>query len=363
MSDAKSTGVKGFFERKNLHISPKVYFIDAMGAMAFGLFASLLIGTIFNTLAGWTDIAFFATMAIFAKAATGPAIGVAVAHTLKAPPLVLYTCAAVGFAGYCYNGAEVNVASIATGSGNPVGAFVAVLVACELGKVISKETKLDIILTPVVTLASGTAVAVWLAPWLGKLMTAIGNIVTTAMNEQPLLMSIAVSVIVGILLTLPISSAAICAAIGISGLAGGAAAAGCCAQMVGFAVMSFSDNGWSGITAQGIGTSMLQMPNIVRRPWVWLPPIIVSAVNGPIATLVFGLECTGVNAGMGTCGFVGPLGILQAMKDSGNLSWWAYVGILTVCFVIPAVLTPIVAVPFRKLDIIREGDLKLEKGM
>ena len=359
MSDANSTGIRGFFQRKNLNISARVYFIDAMGAMAFGLFASLLIGTIFNTLSGWTDIAFFTTMALFAKAATGPAIGVAVAHTLKAPPLVLYTCAAVGFAGYCYNGSAVDVSTIATGGGNPLGAFAAVLVACELGKVISKETRLDIILTPVVTLASGTAVAVWLAPWLGKLMTSVGNLVTSAMEKEPFLMSIAVSVIVGILLTLPISSAAICAAIGISGLAGGAAAAGCCAQMVGFAVMSFADNGWSGVAAQGLGTSMLQMPNIVRRPPVWLPPIIVSAVTGPVATLVFSLECTGVNAGMGTCGLVGPLGILQASTPS----WWTYIGIITVCFVLPAVLTPIVALPFRKLDIIREGDLKLEKGM
>lgn len=353
-----NNGAKGFFERKNLHISAKVYFIDAMGAMAFGLFASLLIGTIFNTLSGWTDLEFFSIMATFAKAATGAAIGVAVAHTLKAPPLVLYTCAAVGLAGYCYGAGITDVASIATGSGNPLGAFAAVLVACEAGKVVSKETRIDIILTPTVTLAAGTAVAIWLAPWLGKLMTYIGNVITEAMTKEPLIMSIAVSVIVGILLTLPISSAAICAAIGISGLAGGAAAAGCCAQMVGFAVMSFSDNGWSGLAAQGLGTSMLQMPNIVRRPWVWLPPIIVSAITGPIATLVFGLECTGVNAGMGTCGFVGPLGILQASEQS----WWTYIGILAVCFVLPAVLTPAVAVPFRKLDLIREGDLKLEKG-
>ncbi len=359
MSEAKSTGVKGFLERKNLNISLKVYFIDAMGAMAFGLFASLLIGTIFNTLSGWTGIAFFATMALFAKAATGAAIGVAVAHTLKAPPLVLYCCAAVGLAGYCYGAGITEIEKIATGSGNPLGAFAAVLAACELGKLISKETRLDIILTPTVTIASGTAVAVWLAPWLGKLMTSIGNIITDAMAKEPLLMSIAVSVIVGILLTLPISSAAICAAIGISGLAGGAAAAGCCAQMIGFAVMSFSDNGWSGVAAQGIGTSMLQMPNIVRRPLVWLPPIIVSAITGPVATLVFSLECTGVNAGMGTCGFVGPLGILQASTQS----WWTYIGIVVVCFVLPAVLTPLVALPFRKLDIIREGDLKLEKGM
>lgn len=358
MSENGSNGVKGFFERKNLNISAKVYFIDAMGAMAFGLFASLLIGTIFNTLSNWTGIEFFATMAMFAKAATGAAIGVAVAHTLKAPPLVLYTCAAVGLAGYCYAGGAVEVASIASGSGNPLGAFVTVLVACELGKLISKETRLDIILTPTVTLAAGTAVAVWIAPWLGRLMNAIGSLITDAMAKEPLIMSIAVSVIVGMLLTLPISSAAICAAIGISGLAGGAATAGCCAQMVGFAVMSFADNGWSGLAAQGIGTSMLQMPNIVRRPLVWLPPIIVSAITGPIATMVFGLECVGVNAGMGTCGFVGPLGLLQASTQS----WWTYLGIILVCFVLPAMLTPLVAVPFRKLDIIREGDLKLEAG-
>lgn len=360
MSETKSApgGVRGFLERKNLNISPKVYFIDAMGAMAFGLFASLLVGTILGTLYGWTEVKFFDTMATFAKASTGAAIGIAVAYTLKAPSLVLYSCCAVGFAGYCYTDEIIDAAGLVAGKGNPLGAFVAVLVACELGKLISKETKIDIILTPLVTLTAGSLIAVWLAPWLGRLMTAIGELITKAMAEQPLLMSIAVSVMVGMLLTLPISSAAICASIGIAGIAGGAAAVGCCAQMVGFAVMSFSDNRWSGLVAQGLGTSMLQMPNIIKRPLVWLPPIIVSAITGPVAALVFELECTGVSAGMGTCGLVGPLGIIT----SSSQTWWSYIGIIVCCFVLPAVLTPIVAVPLRKLDIIREGDLRLEKG-
>lgn len=345
MENKQKTGIRGFLDRKNLNFSAKVYFLDAMGAMAFGLFASLLIGTIFSTVADWTKVEFFATMAGYAKDVTGAAIGVAIAYTLKAPPLVLYTCAAVGMA--------------ANGEGGPLGAYIAVIVACELGKLISKETKLDIILTPTVTLVAGSAVAVWIAPYIGKLMTLIGELIKTAMQEQTLLMSIAVSVIVGILLTLPISSAAICAAIGIAGLAGGAATAGCCAQMVGFAVMSFRDNKWSGLVAQGLGTSMLQMPNIIRRPFVWFPPIIVSAITGPIATMLFQLENTGVSAGMGTCGLVGPLGVITSMP---NMTWWNYLGLALVCVVLPAVLTPIIAIPFRKLDLIRDGDLLLDKG-
>ena len=363
MADNRSTGIKGFFERKNLNISPKLYFVDAMGAMAFGLFASLLIGTIFNTLSNWTDIEFFSTMSVFAKAATGAAIGIAVAHTLKAPPLVLYTCAAVGLAGYCYGAGITDVASIASGSGNPLGAYVAVLVACELGKVVSKETRLDIILTPIVTLAAGTGIAIWLAPWLGKLMNSIGALITDAMAKEPLLMSIAVSVIVGILLTLPISSAAICAAIGISGLAGGAAAAGCCAQMVGFAVMSFRENRWGGLVAQGLGTSMLQMPNIIKNPRIWIPPTLASAITGPLATCLFKLEMNGaaVSSGMGTCGLVGQIGVYTGWVNSGKvITAFDWIGLVLICFVLPAILTWVFSLVLRKWGWIKENDLKLD---
>ncbi|MBE6754161.1 MAG: PTS sugar transporter subunit IIC [Ruminococcaceae bacterium] len=334
-----------YLRSKEIYLSPRIYFIDALGAMAFGLFASLLIGTIFGTIYDWTDIAFFGTMADYAKKATGAALGLSIAYSLRCPPLVLYTCAAVGFAG--------------NDLGGPVGAYCAVLIAAELGKLISKETKVDIILTPAVTLASGVAMATWVGPYINKLMVAFGNLIMTTTEMHPLLMGALVAVLVGIALTLPISSAAICIMLGLTGLAGGAATAGCCAQMVGFAIMSFSDNGWGGIAAQGLGTSMLQMPNIVRRPIVWLPPILTSAVTGMLATTVFRLENIPAGAGMGTCGLVGPLGVLTAMPD-GGLRMWS--GIIVICFVLPALLTPLFAWPLRKLGLIREGDLLLDTG-
>lgn len=352
---------QSFLARKGVIISPKVYFVDAMSGMAQGLFASLLMGTILSTAAtyvGLINAAFFRTLADFlsaigttASSVTGAAIGVGVASALKAPMLVVACSAAIGqFANGFGN---------ATYSAGPLGVFVAVLVACELGKLVSKETKVDILVTPLVTLASGYTVGYFTCPYIAYAMNYLGSFINEATKLHPFTMGIIVSVVVGIVLTLPISSAAICAAIGISGLAGGAALAGCCAQMVGFAVSSYRENRMGGIVSQGLGTSMLQMPNIMRHPLIWLPPTLASAITGPIATMVFGLECTGVAAGMGTCGLVGPIGAVSAMTASGSLDAMAWVGIVLVCFLLPAVLSLIFSEGMRRLGLIKSGDMAL----
>ncbi len=338
----EKTGFQGFLERKNIHFTVKTYLIDALGAMAFGLFASLLIGTIFATLGEKTGITLFLTIADYAKGATGAALGVSIAPALSAPQLVLLSAATVGIAGNALGG--------------PVGALVASIVAVELGKMVSKETRVDILVTPGVTIIAGVLVAQFVGPGVSAFMTGFGNLVKTATELQPFFMGILVSALIGIALTLPISSAAICIMLGLSGLAGGAATAGCCAQMVGFAVLSFRENGVGGLLAQGLGTSMLQMGNIVRNPRIWLPPTLASMVTGPIATMVFRLENIPAGAGMGTCGLVGPIGIYTAM--GGGSSMW--LGILFVCFLLPAVLSLIFGDILRKLGWFREGDLKLD---
>ncbi len=342
-----------FLKKKDINLSLKTYFIDSMGAMALGLFASLLIGTILKTLGEQLNVAFLVEVAGFATAATGMAIGVAVASSLKAPPLVMYSCAVVGTIGYSL-GAQIS--DSLTYTAGPAGAFFAVIFACEFGKLVSKETKVDIIVTPVVTILTGYGIAKLCCPAIAYCMYYLGDFVNTATEIEPFLMGIIISVVVGIILTLPISSAAICAMIGITGLAGGAAAVGCCAQMVGFAVISFRENKWSGLVAQGLGTSMLQMGNICRRPLIWIPPTLAAAITGPISTMVFKLECTGAAAGMGTCGLVGPIGILSDMQ--GGASMW--IGILALCIVMPAVLSLIFSEIMRKVGWIKEGDLKLD---
>lgn len=334
--------IKAFFTRKNIRISAKTYFVDAMGAMALGLFASLLIGTILGTLGERLSWPILVQIAGYAKSATGPALGFAIAYALKAPTLVLLSAAAVGFAGNTLGG--------------PVGAFLAVIVGTEFGKAVSKETHVDILVTPAVTILCGSLVAVFVGPAVSALMKGLGEVIMRATELEPVWMGIVVSVIVGMVLTLPISSAALCVMLELGGIAAGAATAGCCAQMVGFAVMSFSENRWSGLVSQGLGTSMLQMGNIVRRPAVWIPPTLAAAVTGPLASAVFGLESIPTAAGMGTCGLVGPLGILAAMEPTAGM----WIGLLLVCFVLPAVLTPLFAWPLRKIGWIREGDLKLE---
>lgn len=338
----EQTGVKAFLKRKNVNITVQTYLIDALGAMAFGLFASLLIGTIFATLGDKTQIQAFIVIADYAKSATGAALGVAIAYALKAPQLVLFSAATVGIAGNALGG--------------PVGALVATIVATELGKIVSKETRVDILVTTGVTIISGVLIAQFVGPGVAAFMDAFGMMVKTATEMQPFFMGILVSALIGIALTLPISSAAICIALTLDGLAGGAATAGCCAQMVGFAVLSFRENGVGGLLAQGLGTSMLQMGNIVKNPKIWIPPTLASMVTGPIATVVFQMTNIHTASGMGTCGLVGPIGVYTSMGGGANM-WLA---ILLVCFVLPAVLTWIFGEVCRKLGWIKDGDLKLD---
>ena len=290
-----------FLKRKDIIISGKRYGIDALGAMAQGLFCSLLLGTIINTIGVQLHISALSqtvatiggikyTVGGLAMAMGGPAMACAIGYALAAPPLVLFSLITVGFASNALGGA-----------GGPLAVLFVAIIAAECGKAVSKETKVDILVTPSVTIGIGIALSWLIAPALGNAAMKMGDIIMWATELQPLLMGIIVAVVVGIALTLPISSAAICAALGLTGLAGGAALAGCCAQMVGFAVASYEDNGVGGLVSQGVGTSMLQMGNIVRNPRIWIAPTIASAITGPIATCVFHLKMNGtaIASGMG----------------------------------------------------------------
>ena len=352
---------KEFLKKKNINISAKTYFVDAMSGMAQGLFASLLVGTILSTISkyvGMIDGAFFARFAHFlskagtmSSAISGAAIGVGIAAALNAPMLVMACAAAVGYFANAYPGQPY--------AAGPLGVFIAVIIAVEFGKAISKETKVDILVTPLVTLGTGYLIAYLTCPAIAVAMDKLGSFINMATTLHPFAMGIVISVVVGIILTLPISSAAICASIGIAGIAGGAALAGCCAQMVGFAVASFRENKWGGIVSQGLGTSMLQMPNIVRHPLIWIPATLAAAITGPLATVVFKLECSKVSAGMGTCGLVGPIGCFSDMSASGTLDAKAWVGMLVVCIVAPAVLSLVFSEIMRKIGWIKPNDMKL----
>lgn len=349
--------VKAFLKRKNIELSVKRYLIDALGAMAQGLFASLLIGTIISTLGTQLGIEILVMVGTYAKAAVGPAMAVAIGYALQASPLVLFSLAAVGAA-----------ANELGGAGGPLAVLVVTIFAAEFGKAVSKETKIDIIVTPFVTVFVGVCLSIWWAPGIGTAASAVGNAIMWATELQPFFMGIIVSVVVGIALTLPISSAAICAALGLTGLAGGAALAGCCAQMVGFAVLSFRENKWGGLFAQGIGTSMLQMGNIVKNPRIWLPAILTSAITGPIATCVFRLQMNGaaVSAGMGTCGLVGQIGVYTgwiADIDAGTkaaVTAMDWAGLVLVSFILPGLLCFLFGKLFRRIGWIKEGDLTLD---
>jgi uncharacterized membrane protein len=349
--------VSAFLKRKNVLFSAKRYGIDAMGAMAQGLFASLLIGTIIKTLGQQLNVQFLIDAGNFAQQVAGPAMAVSIGAALSAPQLVLYSLIAVGMA-----------ANKLGGAGGPLAVYFITIVASECGKIVSKETKVDILVTPAVTILVGVGLSVLCAPAIGAAASSVGDFIKWATNLQPLLMGILVSVVVGMALTLPISSAAICAALSLTGLAGGAAVAGCCAQMVGFAVMSFRENGVGGLVSQGLGTSMLQMPNIIRNPRVWIPPTLASAITGPIATCLFHLEMNGpaVSSGMGTCGLVGQIGVYTGwLNDIAAGTKTAilpmdWVGLILICFVLPAVLTLLFAFFLRKWGWIKDGDLKLQ---
>ena len=353
--------MKEFLKRKNIEVSAKRYGIDALGAMAQGLFCSLLIGPIIKTLGQQMSIQYLIDIGTYAAAVAGPAMAVAIGYALKADPMVLFSLAAVGWA-----------ANIEGGAGGPLAVLVIAIIAAECGKMVSKETKVDILVTPGVTILVGVSLAKLIAPAIGGAANAFGNFIMLTTELQPFFMGIAVSVLMGIALTLPISSAAICASLGLVGLAGGAAVAGCCAQMVGFAVMSFKENRWGGLVSQGIGTSMLQMPNIVRNPRIWIPPILASAITGPIATCVCGLQMNGapVNSGMGTCGLCGQIGVwtgwLSPVEKAVEMGATAitpaamdWIGLVLICFVLPAILSTVFCEILRKMGWIKEGDLKL----
>lgn len=348
---------RSFLKRKDIEISAKRYGIDALGAMAQGLFASLLIGTIIATLGEQLGMEVLVSIGGYAKAATGPAMAVAIGYALHCPPLVLFSLVAVGGA-----------ANTLGGAGGPLAVLLVTIVSAEFGKAVSKETKIDIIVTPFVTITVGSLLSMGCAPAIGAAASAVGAAIMWATELQPFFMGIIISVIVGIALTLPISSAAICAALSLTGLAGGAAVAGCCANMVGFAVLSFKENKWGGLFAQGIGTSMLQMGNIVRNPRIWLPAILTSAITGPIATCIFKLQMNGaaVASGMGTCGLVGQIGVYTGwlndvaagVKDSIIAFDW--IGLILISFILPGVLSWLFGLFFRKIGWIKENDLKLD---
>ena len=353
---------KAFCKRKNIEVSAKRYGIDALGAMAQGLFCSLLIGTIIKTLGAQLGVPFLTDIGTYAMSVSGPAMAVAIGYALKADPMVLFSLAAVGYA-----------ANAEGGAGGPLAVLIIAVVAGECGKAVSKETKIDILVTPAVTILVGVALAKWIAPPIGTAASAFGIVIDNATKLQPFWMGIAVSVLVGIALTLPISSAAICSVLGLTGLAGGAAVAGCCAQMVGFAVMSFKENRWGGLVSQGLGTSMLQMPNIVRNPRVWIAPTLASAITGPIATCVFKLEMNGapINSGMGTCGLCGPIGVWTGWlapseeavakgAEAISATGFDWLGLVLVAIVLPAILAPAINMVCRRLGWVKDGDLKLD---
>lgn len=339
--------MKQFLRRKNVEVSFQRYGIEVLGMMAYGLFASLLVGTILNTIGTTFSIAFLSEEVWpLANQATGAAIAVAIAYSLKAPPLVLFSSTVVGLAGYALGG--------------PVGTLIATVIGVEAGKLISKETVIDIVVTPIVTILVGSIVAVWIGPGIAAFLTKIGEMIVYFTTLRPIFMGILVSVVMGIILTLPISSAALCMMLGLTGIAGGAATAGCCANMIGFAVISFKENRWSGLLGQGLGTSMLQMPNIMRNWKIWIPAIVASAITGPISTVIFKLENTPLGSGMGTSGLVGQLTTVSHMKELGANMSQVYLGIALIHFILPAIISLIVYVILRKIGWIKPGDLKLE---
>lgn len=344
-----------FLARKDVQISAKRYGIDALSAMAQGLFASLLMGTILNTLGTLFNLEVFTQIGTYASAVKGPAMAAAIGMSLNAPNLVLFSLLAVGYA-----------ADVLGGAGGPLAVYFVAVIACECGKLVSKETKVDILVTPFVTICVGALLSIAFAPAIGVAAIWLGQTIMWTTELQPFLMGVIVAVLMGIFLTLPISSAAICAALSLTGLAGGAALAGCCAQMVGFAVMSFAANKWSGLVAQGIGTSMLQMGNIVKKPVIWLPTIIASAIIGPIATCLFHLEMNGaaISSGMGTCGFVGQIGVITGWMDQfgslASVGWLNWLGLILISFVLPAIVTYAIHKLCLKANLYKDEDLKLD---
>jgi uncharacterized membrane protein len=333
--------MKGFLKKKNIEISFQRYGIEVLGYMAQGLFASLIVGLIINVIGDKLGIQLLVSIGELAMSLMGPAIGVSVAFALKAPPLVLFASVAIGAAGAL--------------QGGPAGALFATIIGVETGKLVSKETKMDIIVTPGVSLLTGITFGFFLGGYIDSFMKYLGTLIMNATELAPVLMGMIVSAAMGIILTLPISSAAIAIMIGLEGIAGGAATVGCACQMIGFAVAGFKDNGWGGLISVGLGTSMLQLPNIVKKPIIWLPPTIASIILGPIATTVLVMENIAIGSGMGTSGLVGQFSTLEAMGYSIDV----YMKIGLMHFILPAVITLIITWIFRKFNLIKDGDMKL----
>lgn len=380
---ASERGFRAFLKRKQIEISPKRYFIDAMGSMALALFATLLMSSILGTLgdlifgaASKTD--FLHVIKTYAAQATGMAIGAAIAYNLKGSPLVIFSATVVGVLSnsYAFPGLASDPARFAgvpylgdmKFAAGPAGVFFVVIIATEVGKMVSKETKVDILVTPLTVLLSGFLASFLICPLVAFVMYWVMEFIGLATAFVPLLMGAVVAVIVGMILTLPISSAAICASIFAAGmiaessrpaslyLAAGAACVGCCCQMVGFAAASFRENRWGGLVAQGLGTSMLQMGNICKNPRIWIAPTVASAISGALSTTVFRLRCVGLSAGMGTCGLVGPIGLFQA-AETHDVRFW--LGLVLLCFVVPVVVSVGLDLLFRRIGWVKDGDQKL----
>jgi len=366
----QSEKVKSFLRRAG-----KRYFIDAMGAMVYGLFASLLIGTILKTIFGFIHIdallPYFQQIIYWTSAGSplvGAAIGVAVASGLKSKPLAIYSAAVVGGLAYLMNAFDVVAGTPIKGvtSAGPMGAIIAVIVAVEIGSWLTGKTPFDLIVVPAGAVISGTIVAVLVGPPVGSFMAWLGWILVGATKLYPFPMGIAVSLLVGLTLVAPISSAALCISMGLNGLAAGAATVGCCAQMVGFAVASFRENGWNGLLSQGLGTAKIQFPNIVRHPQILIPTMLASAVAGPLATCVFGMTNNFLGAGMGSCGLVGQIMTFSNMTaptdGTAAMAPWVVVSyIIILQFLLPAVIALLTSEIMRKKGWIKFGDMKLIK--
>ena len=339
------------------------YFIVALNGMALGLFCTLIIGLIIKQIAinlSGSLSSFLLVIASIAMALTGPVIGIGVAHALKAPKLVILASGVGAFGSNLGTNNLLNQGKlIISGSGDPLGAFIAVVIAAEIGRLISGKTKIDIIITPFVTIIIGGIVSYLTGPYLIKGMKILGTFIREATELQPFIMGVVVSVVMGIILTLPISSAALSIILGLSGIAAGASTVGCAAQMVGFAVISFKANRWNGLLAQGLGTSMLQVPNIMRKPVIWIPPIIASAILGPLATIVFRMENNPAGGGMGTSGLVGQLMTWQTMSSHTAHSV-LLIEILLLHFILPAIISYGVYYYMEKKGFVKADDYKLD---
>ena len=373
-------GVKGISERNRIYMKQwKKYlneiFIDGLSGMASGLFATLIIGTIIQQIGSLIPGAagsMLFMMGKFAAAVTGAGIGCGAAIRLKADPLLIISSGTAGMAGafaskILAGTVLIDGAMVLQGPGEPLGAFIAAMVCIYIGRIVSGRTKVDILVTPLVCIVSGSSVGLILGPPISAFMTWLGSMINWGTEQAPFLMGIVVSVLMGMILTLPISSAALGIILGLNGIAAGAATVGCCANMIGFATASFRENKVNGLLAQGLGTSMLQMGNIVKNPRIWIPPTLASAITGPIATCVFALKMNGpaVSSGMGTCGLVGQIGVYTgwlADMESGlraGITSMDWIGLILICFVLPALLSVLFCRILKKAGWIKENDLKL----